>query len=173
MRRRSWVCLVANRKAIAVLTAMAAIFAASPAFADVRVSINEDVFEKEVSPLQQDHNNTFNFTLSLTGKNDAHYTCSDGCNYDIKLGRTIRNEKYGSETTYLVRNGSIIIELNTSSYSAVTTIKTNGVTSCSAVTRISLKPGHQYFELYRISNHEKMYNSIYRITITSCSISSS
>jgi hypothetical protein len=153
-----------------VIVAAAWIFAIAPARADVRITVNEEVLEKETAPNQQDHDSNYNFTITLTGKNSAHYSCSDGCNYDINLGQTIRHQN-GNTTSYSVQNGVIVIRDNAESYSVVTIIKTNGSTSCSASTQTRLKPGHKFFERYRLSNHEKMYESSLRVNITSCSIS--
>ena len=137
----------------------ALLLASTPASAAIRVAVSYTFVEVEISPRQQVHRTNYTNYYTLEGHN-VRFQSSLGNANAGSLGRShvatsITGDRY--DTSLKVEPGNRLVSVsNYPSQLVRTTITTNGVDSCRAVREAILKPGHQYFEETRISDHEHM-----------------
>jgi hypothetical protein len=161
--------------AFALATLSLTQLAVKSARADVKIAVSYDYVETEVSPRQQTHRSHTSELFTLSGENSLSFNNN---NNGESLSTRLRKNKdyvsaYGEEktTSFRIKSGAIQILSNRPGRTVVTRIKTNGKDSCRATVEYLKKPGHEFFESPRKSNHELMSDSDQHSENVTCTIS--
>ena len=133
------------------LAVLILVFLNNAALADTKLTIYKYWVEKEISPYPGTYRNlvTTTYVLKSNGTIITHGN-GWGQNHDgvVKPGVPNVGHSFGGEpsvTRLRYDNGSIILSVFYPSYSQITTVRTNGVDSCSADVVVKLVPGHDVF----------------------------
>jgi hypothetical protein len=144
-----------------------------PAFAGARITVGFDSVEVEISPRKAEHRSHYENTYLISGSKTVSYASSGGMQGAGSLGQSMTViDQVGApnRVTYRVSGGAIVVSWDKPAYTIVTRITTDGSSSCSATRAYIRKPGHQFFETVRLSNHEKMVDSEMRSENITCAI---
>lgn len=145
----------------------------SQALADTRISVTGVTLESEISPRHEDHVVPWQYAVVLSGRNSVSFSNNTGSSYSLQLGQSHSFQQSDGSSgiiTYNIYQGGIVIRRDVDSFYALTSIRTNGSSACSASLEFHLKPGHKTFEDFRLNNKEKMFMSNMRVKSISCSI---
>ena len=159
-----------------LIAALALIAGGHAAFASVRITLSFDYVEQEVSPRQGEYRTHLVNTYQIASNKRIDISSTFNPNKQGALGQTMTILDVAGKpgkVIFRIDRGAIVITGSTPSFTTVTRIVTDGHSSCSATRDYAKKPGHQYFEVTRISNHETMLDSFVRAENVSCSIAES
>jgi hypothetical protein len=165
---RRWAALSA-----CAASALAWSLCVSQAYADTRITVTGVTLESEVSPRHEDHVVPWRYSIVLSGHNSVSFSSNSGSTYSLQLGQSHTFQQADGSSgiiTYTIFQGGIVIRREVASFYALTFIRTNGSSACSASLEFYLNPGHKSFEDFRLNNKEKMFMSKMRVKTISCSI---
>jgi hypothetical protein len=156
-----------------IILALTMIASSQTAYAGVRITLSFDYVETEVSPRQGEYNTHVVNTYQISTSKRIDFSSNLGSGNHGALGQPITVFDAGGQSAkaiYRIDRGAIVITGSWPTYTVVTRIVTDGHSSCSATRNYLRKPGHQYFEVSRTSNHERMQDTSIRAENVSCSI---
>jgi hypothetical protein len=159
-----------------VSAALALVASSQAASAGVRITLSFDYVETEVSPRQGEYSIHIVNTYQISTSKRIDFSSNLSAGDHGALGQTITVSDAGgisAKAVFRIDRGAIVINSSWPTYTVVTRIVTDGHSSCSATRNYLKKPGHQFFEVSRTSNHERMQDSSIRAENVSCSIAES
>jgi hypothetical protein len=148
-----------------LMAALALIVSSQAASASVKITVSFDYVEMEVSPFQAEHRSHFVNTYQISTSKRIDFSSNLNPSGQGALGRTMTlldSAGRSWEAVYRIDRGAIVITGSGADWTTVTRIVTDGHSSCSATRNYVKKPGHQYFEEIRTTNHERMLDSSIR-----------
>jgi hypothetical protein len=156
-----------------LILALALIPNSQTAYAGVRITLSFDYVETEVSPRQGEYSTHIVNTYRISTNKRFDFSSNLSSDSHGALGQAITVFDAGGQSAkaiYRIDHGAMVTTGSWPSYTVVTRIVTDGHSSCSATRNYLKKAGHQYFEVTRTANHERMQDTSIRAENVSCSI---
>jgi hypothetical protein len=168
----------ASLAAICVVAVASWLFSDTEAMADAKITIVYTDVQHEVSPKVADWRTDRKRTLTLTSDHKIKSEFDFGwgnrtSSAVLEFGKSYPSTNFTGQsyvTRYTIENGAIVRTMTTDSYSQIIRITTNGTNSCAASVKYRLMKGYKLFMEKRMSNHEDIQMSAWRLENVACTI---
>lgn len=151
-----------------------ALLITAPALADNLFRISEVVVEQEISPRQASHTVRWEGDYYVSDRGVSlvgwgHKATKEPIPYDKPhAGVSTQGSAYTSSFSRL--EDGLVVKIEYSSFTLERVIRQTGPRTCTDAVTLTLQPGHDLFEVHRISNHEPMLENSRKYVSAKCEV---